>query len=68
MRCTGGNGWKATGKNAAMNEERNDPGKEFAGVVGKEPRHPDEWSRDRWSSRVEVNRVPEFWSQQEQRE
>jgi hypothetical protein len=27
MRHTRGNGWKATGKDTAMNEQRNDPGK-----------------------------------------
>jgi hypothetical protein len=26
MRCTGGNGWKATGKDAAMNVQRNNLG------------------------------------------
>jgi hypothetical protein len=52
MRRTRGNGWKATGKNAAMNKPRNDLGRGF----------PEPWERIQGirKDRVEEDGVPEW--------
>jgi hypothetical protein len=51
MRCTGGYGWKATGKDVAMNEQSNDLGK---GLL-----EPWERSQGIWMKGAEADGVPE---------
>jgi hypothetical protein len=65
MRHTGGNHWNATGKDAAMNEQRNDPGnglleswERSQGIQmgGAKEGGDSEWRwTESWSSRVNWN-------------
>jgi hypothetical protein len=41
MRRTRGNGWRATRKDAAMNEHRKQLRRRIAGAIGKKLRHPE---------------------------